>query len=128
MAFGQDDGSTIPEVGATTWKLGVTQTSTPPSVAVLVRKSTSTGGKRGRGRFYLPWCLATTSVDEAGNVASAAQANLQTKCDSFKSQLAATPSFMPLVLLHQVGSSTPSLITGLTVDGRVATQRRRIGR
>jgi hypothetical protein len=128
MAFGQDDGSSIQEVGVNTWKLGVTQTSTPPAVAVLVRKATATGGKRGRGRFYLPWCVATTSIDEGGNVSSAALTNLQTKATAFKTQLAATPSPTPMVLLHQVGSSTPSPVTGLSVDSRVASQRRRQGR
>lgn len=125
LGFGQDDGSVIQEVGTNPWTLGVTQVSTPPAIAVLVRKSTATGGKRGRGRFYLPWCLATTSVDEAGNVSSAALTNLQTKASAFLADLAAGPSPQPMVLLHQVGSSTPSPVTSLTVAGQVATQRRR---
>lgn len=110
--------------------LGLSSGSTPPAnVAILVRKNTIRGGRRGRGRMYLPWSVATTSVDEAGGVLTAAVSALQSKMNSFFSALNANQ--VPMVLLHNEGVSTPgapNVVTSLVVDSRVATQRRRLGR
>lgn len=111
------------------------KTTLPPNCAMLVRKTTSRGGRRGRGRFYIPWIIEETEIDEAGTVQSAAVALVQTAMNNFLTAL--TTGTIPMVVLHNpstpgtVHPSTPgapNLVTALVVDSLVATQRRRLGR
>lgn len=128
MSFGQDGAEAVAAQGTVSNPGGRALVSTPPQVAVLVKKTTALGGRRNRGRFYLPWAVASGSIGETGTLVGTEQTALQTKATAFRTQLAATPSPTPMVLLHQVGSTTPTLVTALTVDARGATQRRRTGR
>lgn len=90
-------------------------------VAVLVRKSTPLGGRKGRGRMYLPG-VPESQVDPGGFLATGVAASYQTRASAFLGGLAAAT--IPMVLLHG-DSTTPSLVGALTIDGTVATQRRR---
>jgi len=128
MSFGQDGAEAVAAQGANTGVGGRALVSTPPQVAVLVKKTTALGGRRNRGRFYLPWAVASGSIGETGTLVGTEVTSLQTKATLLKTTLAAGPSSKPMVLLHQVGSTTPTLVTALTVDARGATQRRRTGR
>jgi hypothetical protein len=105
------------------------QTSVPPNVSVLAKKNTARGGRRGRGRMYIPWAVATSSVDESGVILSATLTTLQSKASAWLTAL--NTNAVPMVLLHKPGISAlgpPNPVTALTLDNRVATQRRRIGR
>jgi hypothetical protein len=98
-----------------------------PNVAFLVRKSTAAGGRAGRGRFYLPG-VVEAQVDGAGTIDSITITNLQADLNTFLSSFGAA-SFSP-VLLHGDGApiTEPLLINALTLDAKVATQRRRLRR
>lgn len=98
-----------------------------PNTAFLVRKQTAMGGRAGRGRMYIPG-VRETSADDAGVLQPASVALMQAEVDAFLVQVGAAN--VNLVVLHQAGSplTTPTDITGLQVDGRVATQRRRLRR
>ena len=107
----------------------------PPNVAVLVHKRTARGGRRGRGRMYIPWALATTDITEAGIITGTTVSGWQTAVDAWAASLAAGAG--PLVILHRSslpGTTKPTVagppnpVTSLTVDTLVATQRRRLGR
>jgi hypothetical protein len=103
--------------------------SPPPNCAVLVKKSTDLGGRRGRGRMYIPWCLLGTNISEAGVIAAGSITTIQNAVNAWRTAL--TTRAVPLVLLHRPGKSAiqpPSPVTNLAVDNRVATQRRRVGR
>lgn len=108
----------------------VTGETMPPNVSLLVRKTTARGGRRGRGRMYLPWVLRDDGVDDVGNVNSGPLANLQTAADDYLTGLLALSDPAPMVILHSAGGSTapgtPNAVTGLVVDQRIATQRRRL--
>ena len=99
--------------------------SGPPNVAILVHKNTALGGRAGRGRFYHPGAQES-EVDPSGNLTPAFVAGMQTQCNTFFSDL--DTAGLALVLLHSDGSpiTAPTVLTGLTVDARVATQRRRL--
>lgn len=118
-----DGGGIFSGDGTETSPGGLSDNTQPPSVAVLIRKSTAAPGRSGRGRMYLPWAATDASVDELGILDGAAQAVMQTKFDSWRSNSQFADLF--LTLLH-AGAGTPAAITALTVDGRVATQRRRL--
>jgi hypothetical protein len=103
--------------------------SLPPNCAVLARKATSRGGRRGRGRLYIPWCVAETGVDEAGIIAGANRTPINTALQTFLTALGVNN--VPMVLLHNPGLTAPGppdTVLSLVCDSLIATQRRRLGR
>lgn len=101
----------------------------PPNVAILVHKRTARGGRRGRGRMFLPWFGSEGDHDETGSINGTALTQYQTAVDTFRTSLTSLAG--PMVLLHGPGETTPGppdTITGLDVDRLVSTQRRRLGR
>lgn len=95
----------------------------PQNCAVLVKKSTARGGRSGRGRMYLPAGMLQESLVSSNGVLTPA----------FRSDMGfAMTSFgiaVPMVLLHDSdspGDLAPDPVTQLTVDSRIATQRRRL--
>lgn len=116
-----------------------------PNAAVLVKKSTALGGRRGRGRMFIPG-LHESQVSIGGTLASGVQTAWASVMDAIFSGLATNDT--PMYLLHaptgKWGISTtgqprwipgspstapaPTEVTSLTVDGKVATQRRRLRR
>lgn len=107
--------------------------SPPPNVAVLMHKRTARGGRRGRGRLFVPWYCQATDISEAGIIAATPLAGIQTAMTTWLGLLA--PNQM--VILHSVSApgvdepttpGTPNIVTSLTADRLVATQRRRLGR
>jgi len=96
-----------------------------PNTAFLVRKDTALGGKAGRGRMFLP-SVPEASVLQSGVLNSGVVTALQADMDSFFAGLA-SQGLVP-VLLHGDSSplTTPTPITGFSVQSVVATQRRRL--
>jgi hypothetical protein len=110
-------------------------TSLPPNCAVLVSKNTSRGGRRGKGRWFVPWCVDEGMVDEAGTIFASTRATMQTAFDTFLAQLATQN--VPMVVLHGPSAPTtahpttpgaPNVVVSLSVDPLISTQRRRLGR
>ena len=99
--------------------------SATPNVAWLVHKSTALGGRAGRGRMYWPG-VQESEVDPSGVLSGAFVSGAQTAMDAFLSDLGL--ALLIPVVLHGAASplSSPTTITELTVDGRAATQRRRL--
>jgi hypothetical protein len=105
--------------------VGTAATATlPNNCAYLVKKNTATAGRRHRGRLYLPCLVGEESqVGANGALLGTLQADLQ----------AAVGVMFPgddYVILHSappgVAVPPPTVVTSLTVDGRIATQRRRM--
>lgn len=130
------DGTEDVVGSATTAVVGLKSVSgIPPNVALLVHKRTARGGRRGRGRFYIPFAVNTAAITEDGRIAPAEVTTLQTAMDTFLTQINTTVG--PMVVLHRTSApgvdhptnpGPPSTVTGLAVDNLVATQRRRLGR
>jgi len=97
------------------------------NVAYLIHKNTALGGRAGRGRMFMPG-VQEGEVDHQGDVDPTFLGLLNTRWSTFGANMAIAD--LPLVLLHAAGSpiSTPTVVTSLTVDARVATQRRRLRR
>lgn len=111
------------------------KTCLPANCALLVHKATARGGRRGRGRMYVPWYIDEVDIDEAGIINSTAVGLCNTAFLNFRSLLVSGGN--PMVLLHQPSEpgtarpttpGPPNAVTSLTVDRLVATQRRRLGR
>lgn len=119
----------------------LTGVATSPNVAFLFVKGTALGGRRGKGRFYLPG-VTEASVDQGGNVLAATVTTQQGDLSSWLANL--TTAQAPMVVFHgpthiwilvdgkpkQVPdvpfAGPPSLVTSLTATTKVATQRRRL--
>lgn len=89
--------------------------------ALLVRKITDLGGRKNRGRMYLPG-LRESDINEGGVVNPTRVAAAQLFWTDVLGDLSS--ALFGMAVLH--GDSTaPTEVTALTVEGVVATQRRR---
>jgi len=96
----------------------------PPQVAILVQKQTGLGGRKNRGRMYIPGCT-NASLIEGGFLLGAAQIRLQENIDDYL--LGLETNDLNMVVLHStLGLGTPATVVTLTVDSVCATQRRRV--
>lgn len=101
----------------------------PQNVAFLVKKNTAAAGRRGKGRMYLPPALAGESViDGLGIIGSSSVTAINTKLAAILSSHSSLNH--PAVLLHDVlpAPLTPTPITSLILDSKVASMRRRLRR
>lgn len=81
--------------------------------------------------MYVPWMLGEANVDDTGALNSTAINAYQPMANEFLINLEALAGVDAMVVLHTTGETTPGLpnvVTSLLVDGRVGTQRRRLGR
>lgn len=106
---------------------GSSSACVPPNVSLLCSKNTNQGGRAGRGRMYLPG-LQEGNVGGSGIIDSGYLGDIQDELDSFVSDMAGAS--IQLVLEH--GSDepfgVPGVISSITAQARVATQRRRVRR
>ena len=99
----------------------------PPNTSVLFFKNTAYGGRKYKGRMYLPG-FREDGVDSAGVIDGGYVTNFQTDIDAFVDNMLI--SDFPLVLEHgpDSGIANPTPILNMSVSSTVATQRRRLRR
>jgi len=116
---------------------------TPPNVSGLIKKRVSSARGTRSGRMYWP-PLSEGGVDDAANLASGTRTNLETAAGAFNTAIQAIGvgivGTVAWRVVHVVGHGPPepgypngkpnewssSDITSITVDSKVATQRRRV--
>jgi hypothetical protein len=112
-----------------------TLTTLPSNCALLMHKRTARGGRRGRGRMFIPWCLNEPSVEENGQLTDLAMTAFTNVANTFLSALSEGQT--PMYILHNTSepgtdhptsAGSPDLVTVLSVDRLIGTQRRRLGR
>jgi len=135
LRVGQDGGDPLTVEGSITSVGAETGAMNPPNLSCLVKKQTALGGRRGRGRVFVPWVLQDASVDDVGQIESGSLAVRQADAITWLENLTDTgvvTNETPMYLLHDSrGSGTepgPSLVTALVVPSLVGVQNRRIGR
>lgn len=92
-----------------------------PAVSVLVSKQTASGGRKNRGRMYLPG-LREANVSSGGVISSTNRTAWQAAVDDFFDGLGL--GLIPMVILH-TSNVAPTPVTALSVQSVVATQRLR---
>jgi hypothetical protein len=94
--------------------------------SLLVDKLTALGGRKFRGRMFLPPIhLNEGAVDAAGNISSGPLATIQAAINLTILALVAA-DYQP-VLFHQgVAPPVPTPITALSAQSQIATQRQRM--
>lgn len=139
LQAGQDAGEpiTFDVTPATEARGGATSEPLPQNCSLLIRKLTALGGRRGRGRMFLPG-IDEDTVSSAGFVAGSTLTAWQGIFDDFFDALpvdgaaGGVGDAVNPVLLHSevVGETTPAptAITGFAVQSVIATQRRRLRR
>lgn len=118
------ESSIVPVVGT------VSGVNVPQNTAFLVRKQTTLGGRRNRGRMYIPG-VPESWVTGAGVVPIANVGNVNTACAALGIGGSVHTAFGflgQMQLLHQSGSQTPTEVVDLQCQRVVATQRRRLRR
>lgn len=106
---------------------GFAGTPVPINTTMLFRKNTSGGGRRNKGRAYVPSTVLTeASVDGAGVINPGNMAGTQAL---FTTALTATiaAGYEPR-LFHTEAPFTPTVIDTFTLESQMATQRRRMRR
>lgn len=97
----------------------------PANCAILVRKTTARGGRRGRGRnFWPPMFVDEGNVGPSGTIAAAQVTALGILLASTIIALNATN--YPAFLLHDVSEIAPDAVTSWPLQTRLATQRTRL--
>lgn len=102
-----------------------TETVMPPNCAVLVNKVTGLGGRRNRGRFFVPpYYPPEGSVDSNGVLNPTAVTTVRDRWVDFLTRLG-TAGLVP-VMFHNTAPFLPTPIVGIAVNPLIATQRRRL--
>jgi len=109
--------STSPPAGGT-----VGGGSVPPNSAYLLKKVTSLGGRKHRGRSYIPG-VPREWVDGAGAISTTHQVLVQNAANAFLDFLGGLDVSMQL--LH-TGPETPDEVVSWVAQQLLATQRRRL--
>lgn len=107
-----------------------------PQVCVIVEKSTAIGGRRGKGRFFVPGGPSTDFQDN-GAIIPASLALWNTAANNFNIAVPLVAGVISMVLLHNPSAPgtenptpepVPTEVIGLLVDPITGTQRRRLRR
>lgn len=108
----------------------MTTNTLPPNSAMLIKKFTTMGGRRGRGRAFIPPLhFLESDVDQVGNIAAGNVSLIEGYYNAALTLWEAT-IFKPY-LFHEEpegagGTYAPSHITSISISGLLATQRRRL--
>jgi hypothetical protein len=104
-------------------------TAAPPNVSVLHHKTTNLGGRRGRGRFYLPG-IPEAFITGSGMLSGASFNLYQVAVDDFDAASRTTGLIPALLHADSPLSATPppTEVNAYVVDPLVATQRDRLRR
>jgi len=108
--------------------LGTGAACAPNNVATILRKSTALGGRRNRGRMFIPNPIEG-EVSSAGVYTGGAIISWNSAAGAILPGGSIHTAFGFLgdaVVLHDTGSQTPAVVTNLTCQSRVGTQRRRL--
>lgn len=104
----------------------VNQPALPSNSAVLVKKRSGLAGRTNRGRCFVPG-VPEQNVDELGVLLTAFFNTIQTNWSAFRVAVEAHAEFDGLSILHApLSVETPTAITAMVIDQRIATQRRRL--
>lgn len=102
-------------------------TAMPINTSYLIRKTTGLGGRRNRGRMYLPGPQAS-DMEDAGTLSPSRVTALQVGFNNFFDDLTetATTGVLVPVILHSSGAGAPTPVGSFIVDNLPATQRTRM--
>lgn len=117
----RNDTTVLEAPGAITGTRGGSEC--PPQVAALVKQISGVPGRSNRGRFYWPGVLNTADVFDVGQISESRQNALGALAITLQEAIESLDAHF--VILHS-NSSDPTAVLSTSVQGYVATQRRRM--
>jgi hypothetical protein len=128
IVVGQDGGDPLTFSGTATVVGSDTDFPLWPNSATLIRKISALGGRRNRGRMYVPGMAIRAQISQAGVIDAGFLADLQTNLNTFLEVVNTGATFNPtdLGVLHSEAPAAPAVIVDLVADPKLATQRRRL--
>lgn len=129
MVLGQDGVDPVIGFSTVSYAGTAVRESVAPALACLINLNTGLGGRRNRGRKYIPWALNDSAVSERGAVEPSSVSAWSSRAAAFRTALLAE-DWVP-VILHGTGSSSvpdPTPITSMVCSPVVSTQRQRQAR
>lgn len=100
-----------------------------PNCALLISKRTAVGGRRNKGRMYLPaGFMLESDFGSDGRLGTTPLNAFQASANTFFNSLSLEAAIAGPVLFHSTTPSTPTVVTGLQVQSVIATQRERMRR
>lgn len=129
VRVGQDGGDPVTITSTVAVSQGASgSTYFPPNTAMLIKKQTAAGGRRNRGRMFMPFVVPESGADNSGQIDPAFLSGRQAAATAWLGSLTTITNVGNMVILHSEGPSTPTTVTGLSVDPLLATQRKRMRR
>lgn len=137
------NGSTTPTVAVAAGAPGTggrAITSPTPQVSLLVKKQTAVGGRKNRGRMFVPWAFATGELTEEGTITSPPVSTLQAAFSNFLTAMntvqalhwvIANKTLVEDPVTHKMYPTAITMgepVLSVLVERSVATQRRRMVR
>lgn len=129
MVLGQDGADPVLGFSRTSVTGSAVRESTAPALACLIRLNTGLGGRRNRGRKFIPWGLNDNAVSERGAVEASSVTGWNNRMSTFEGELEDN-QWVPVVL-HGTGQSAvpdPTPITSMSCSPVISTQRQRQAR
>lgn len=123
--WGQDGGDIRTDSSNTPEQGDQAGAPLPNNCAVLIKKLTASGGRRNRGRMFVPG-IPEGDVDSVGTISGTPLSAWQSIADDLWSTFVAHSAVDNVVLFHDSAPHTPTVVTDLQVATRIATQRRRM--
>lgn len=124
--IGQDGSDPIVQISTTQTAGTSARESTAPALALMVTKNTNLGGRKNRGRNYMPWALADSDVAENGAVNPTRLTSWAAALDEYYDFIIGptTDLLDEPVILH-TDPTVPTPVTSFTPNPAIRTQRRR---
>lgn len=95
----------------------------PVNCAVLVRKNTASGGRRNRGRMFLPPMMSGMTADTDGSFGGVTQAYVDAGLEQIH-DLMITAGYVPVI--HHSDGDAGTAISSFSTQALLATQRKRM--
>jgi len=125
VIFGQDGGDIRIDGSLANLTGTGTGSASSQNTALLVRKLTALGGRRNRGRLFMPG-INEANVDPNGQITAGTFGGYVTGWNNVRTAIIALAQADDVVVFHDTAPFTPTVVTALTAQQTVATQRRRL--
>lgn len=127
--IGQDGGEPVIQEWDPNLAGTASRNSLPPAMALMLTKRTAVGGRKNRGRMYMPWAIPEDQVGENGSVSTGHIGRWVSRCNAFTTDFTRPTTVDPSlisgwVVLHS-DSTPPTPVTSMSPNQAIRTQRRR---
>lgn len=133
LTIGQDGPDNLTVFVSTDYQGNSTEAKLPQNCALLVDKGSAFGGRKNRGRFFIPNVLTESQVSNVGVIDSGVVTSFQEQADALLHDFTVgviggtfPQQAVPMFILHNSATPDPTPVNKLSVQNTISTQRRRL--